>query len=86
MKAYDLRCPFIKLAKWDFYAFIYFYSQRPFPDFRVMVFSNLAHGSLYMLGAYFGLTIASQTGKLSFCRPGAALGVGWSVSSWSALS
>src|SRR6185436_15978798 len=36
---------------------------------------NLAHGSLYMLGAYFAATLASRTGSLFLALPLALAGV-----------
>ena len=44
--------------------------------FGVMDFVNLAHGSLYMLGAYFAVTFVARTGSFA---AGAALAVAATV-------
>ena len=48
--------------------------------FGIMSFVNLAHGSLYMLGAYAGAVAYTATGSFAFAvlaSAGAALAVGW---------
>ena len=42
----------------------------------LMNFINLAHGTLYMLGAYFGLTVVSATGLVLAGPPIGAIGDG----------
>lgn len=43
--------------------------------FGLMHFVNLAHGALYMLGAYFGVTLSAVTGSFWLALIGAPLGV-----------
>lgn len=43
--------------------------------FGIMNFVNLAHGSLYMMGAYFAATLFQLTGSLLLASAGAFLGV-----------
>ena len=40
----------------------------------IMNLINLAHGSLYMMGAYFAVSLVSATGSLAIAIPGALLG------------
>ena len=44
--------------------------------FGVLKVVNFTHGSFYMLGAYFALTVYQVTGSYSLAVLGAALGVG----------
>lgn len=44
--------------------------------FGIMNLINLAHGSLYMLGAYFAATLQGWTGSIWIALPLAVLGVG----------
>ena len=43
--------------------------------YGLMNFINLAHGTLYMLGAYIGLTVARESGSFWFALVGAPLAI-----------
>ena len=50
--------------------------------FGIMDLVNLAHGSLYMIGAYFAATFAAWTGSLYSARCSRSLPRSWSEWRW----